>query len=590
MSLKDKISGELPFFWVLAALFILALFFVIQVRLDIKPILEGDANGYYSQVVSFIFDRSFWWMERQVLLNPQRGHYHSVPVGTALLWAPFFSLFHLLSIILSKLGFAVSTDPMSLFHRFSAYFANLLYSFIGIALTFRLLRSHYPIWISGLCSLAAVAGTATLNTTIWQTTMNHAPSFFAVTLFIYYWHQQRNDPTARSMIILGLAGGMMILVRWQNGLFLILPLLDMIWRLYQAMRSRNFIIIPRIIGINALIIPSALIGFSPQIIYWQYIHEKLFVYYYAGSSFLRPQHPKLLSMFFSTNHGLLVWTPFLGIGLIGLIIGARRRLLLISLLIAFFMQAYINSCVKFYGIGMHYGLRQFACVTAIIAFGAAELLQQVSGRRLSIPTVALYLVLVAYNALFLHQFASGYIPTVGELSFRQILTDKIRLLSTGLKPLEVDQQMAKEHKFLMALNLSPVDYFTSLAGKPDFIVKINRSYSRGFVEVDNQEAPFIAIYSTPRGYASYLFENGYMSGVFRSYEDRCYCDDRFIDFTCDGITDFLEPGMGIEETAAFLNISLPDDNLETIERLKYDNVVLMFKDGRLEDIMYSLSR
>ena len=56
--------------------------------------------------------------------------------------------------------------------------------------------------------------------------MSHASSLFAVSLFLLVWHAGRGCRTVRGWVGLGLAAGLMVLVRELNWLFLLVPAVD----------------------------------------------------------------------------------------------------------------------------------------------------------------------------------------------------------------------------------------------------------------------------------------------------------------------------------------------------------------------------
>ncbi len=561
---RQDMCSDRNVYRLLFVLFIGCLLFLIIFKFKGREIiLEGDAFGYYAQVVSFVIDHDFFWMDRIQYFNPQPHFYHSVPVGTAILWAPFFGLFHICAIFFNKLGLPISTSVYSTFHQASAYFANLVYSFLAILLTYKTLCLFYSRRVSIMSSLAVIGGTSVLNTTIWQTTMNHAPSYFIVTIFVYYWLQQRDKPTCKSLIILGFAGGLMCMVRWQNALFMVLPFFDALRDQLRAARKLDLKDFSAATLKHGLFLPAVLIGFSPQNIYWKTIHDKYFVYYYAHSNFLSIKLPDWRPILFSTNHGLITWTPMVGIALIGLLAGFKKKSVHILLFMAFLLQLHLNSSVIYYGTGIHFGLRQFANCTTIFALGIAELLSTMKKASLQRAFIAVLLFLVVWNMLFLYQYEHNFIPLTGHLTMRQLVWDK--LLMFFVEPGELIANIAREHKFLISPNIYDAKVFRRIAGEPDYIVDLSYDISRAFPRLLSSK-PYILIYRTGDGFASYLFEDDIMAGIFRPYEDICFCDDHFPDLKCKQLWRFIDCGATFEEVRAFLNISTDEQVIIDLQK------------------------
>ena len=61
-----------------------------------------------------------------------------------------------------------------------------------------------------------------------ESSLSHANSFFAATLFVYFWHVSSNRRSVLKWSLLGLLAGLMVLVRFQNVIFLVFPLIEMI--------------------------------------------------------------------------------------------------------------------------------------------------------------------------------------------------------------------------------------------------------------------------------------------------------------------------------------------------------------------------
>lgn len=99
-----------------------------------------------------------------------------------------------------------------------------------------------------------------------------------------------------------------------------------------------------------------------------------------GESYLRWGEPRPIPLLLSAYHGLLPWTPALGLGLVGLLLAARtgERLqarLASGGLVAALACAYVSSVpVDWWG-GNAYGPRRFTVLVPLAALGLAALLR-----------------------------------------------------------------------------------------------------------------------------------------------------------------------------------------------------------------------
>jgi len=127
----------------------------------------------------------------------------------------------------------------------------------------------------------------------------------------------------------------MILVRPQNILFgiAILP---------QLIDFRNFIL-------NKFISRSLYIGIAacliliPQLIVWKIVCGEFILYSYEKEVFYFTK-PALFKSLFSAKHGLIYWTPIVGLALGGLFLSLKRYKKIALLLIAcFVLQWYLNA-------------------------------------------------------------------------------------------------------------------------------------------------------------------------------------------------------------------------------------------------------
>jgi hypothetical protein len=133
------------------------------------------------------------------------------------------------------------------------------------------------------------------------------------------------------------------------------------------------------------------------------------------------------SVLFSSDHGLLSWTPLLGFALLGLFLpftaGKWVKAYLVLAAVAFYYV--ISSYPYWYGMSS-YGNRFFISLTPLFVVGLALLLEGV-GRlfrsfRFAYAMQGLVLVVFAlWNLAFIFQWGTHMVPARGQISWRTMV-------------------------------------------------------------------------------------------------------------------------------------------------------------------------
>lgn len=350
--------------------------------------VNSDGSNYFAYLRSAVFDRDLdfhnefsrfdkaFWDTYKPKETPT-GHYTNVfSVGPAVLWAPFYLAAHLFVIISNLLGAGFTPDGFSAPYLAAVNLGSLIYSFAGICLAYRLCRQFFDRWPSLLASASVWLATFITYYVVYQPFMSHAVSFFTVTLFVYYWQRTRPRRTAIQWALLGLAAGLMMLVRWQNGLIMIIPALESLISYISAVFAHKWAVIRSLLKNNILFLASMLAAFSPQIAAWKMIYGSFFTIP-QGTGFLRWNAPFIWEVLFSSRHGLFSWSPIVYFAAIGWLMFVKRdRLLAAGLTAAFVLMLYMNSIISDWWAGWGFGMRRFDAFILLFALGLAEVLQR----------------------------------------------------------------------------------------------------------------------------------------------------------------------------------------------------------------------
>ncbi len=161
-------------------------------------------------------------------------------------------------------------------------------------------------------------------------------------------------------------------VRWQNGVYLLLPAVDLL----GAVLRRESVI--GLVRRGLLIAGGVFAGILPQMLAWKAIYgEYLLPYPPHGADFLRLDRPFLLNTLFSSRHGLLSWTPVFWLCFLGLIPLTKRNPRRFAILWApVLIMTYVNACSGDWWSGGAYSNRRFDSLLPVFALGLAAFLER----------------------------------------------------------------------------------------------------------------------------------------------------------------------------------------------------------------------
>jgi hypothetical protein len=325
------------------------------------------------------------------------------PLGSALLWSPFYLLAHAGVLAARGLGADVPADGFSLPYAAAACYASALYGFLGLLLVQDgLLRfGGFGPAAATLAVAALWLGTPVLYYMTLAPAFSHAASLFVVALLLWLWLRARSRPEARAWewAAVGAAGGLAGLVREQDMLFLALPAADLAWR--AARGPRRAPVLARL----ALVAGSAAVAFIPQLLAYRAINGRF------GPSHLVARKmaygsPHFLDVLFDPGHGLFAWSPLLVVAAAGLLFVAARGKTAPLVLLAggLLLQVWINGSVESWTQAGAFGSRRFVSSTPVFAWGLAAVLEAALPRLGRAPVAAVLGLFVWWNVSLMVQF------------------------------------------------------------------------------------------------------------------------------------------------------------------------------------------
>jgi len=226
---------------------------------------------------------------------------------------------------------------------------------------------------------------------------------------------------------MGLAGGLVALMRLPDVTYLALPLVDglMVTKSKTGPSLRS-----KVTGILAYE-SAALLVFIPQMAVWQVLYGSPLIsgYLYRDQITFFCLAPHVIQVLFSPLHGLYIWHPVLLFATAGIAVLYRhdsRLALLLALGLA--MQVYVIGAWQYWSQGDAFGGRMFISSLPGLALGLGALLERVIARGM-LSTVGLMSIgFIIWNGLLLLQYRLGYIAMNAPLTLEQFMVGKLRMI------------------------------------------------------------------------------------------------------------------------------------------------------------------
>ena len=426
------------YIFLLILLFLIVFYFFHK---DENRRLNYDGIAYYSYLRSLFFDQDldfaneyeelgYFEVESYPKEKTATGYYpNSWSIGPAILWIPFLIIAHLLALFFNLFGYNIPLDGYNPLYTGLVAVGTSVYGFLGFFLVFLVLRRYFSQRISFLATGVMLASSPVLWYMFNQPFYAHALSFFAVSLFIYYWLRMPQEGSYRHWIILGLIAGLMSLIRWSNVVFIAIPFAGTLIKYYISTKKKGKERI-KLKTLSKKIVLFLLVFtaiFSPQLIAWKIIYGSAFTIP-QGSAYIHWARPFISELLFSSRHGLFSWSPIIYLSVIGLLLFLRRDFsfgLLIWLSLV--LVTYINSVAgTWWGEGS-FGMRRFCCCLLLFSLGLAALLDWLKKRAfLAICLIMGFFVL--WNLLLLEQFNKNLISSIDPVPFSLVGENQARLL------------------------------------------------------------------------------------------------------------------------------------------------------------------
>jgi hypothetical protein len=328
--------------------------------------------------------------------------------GTGILWLPTY----VAVAAATRVAGAGALTGYEIALRWTTAAVSAGYGLGAILVAWRLAKRATGRWAAGLASATLMFSTPMLYYQFREPFYSHCASAMMVGLFVVSWWQaaEAAHRAPISGLLLGVIGGTAAIVRTQNAVYLVLPLLTGLMRAAGAARRSDVRALRATLAWLAYVGAAAIAVLSVQLAVWRVLYGR-WLALPQGPTFMDWRAPWVLPLLLSSYKGLLPWMPVVVPGTLGLLLLARRRPhVAVPLLIALCLQVYVNACVNDWFGGGGYGPRRFTGTVTILLVGYAALVgfRRETGYRLGMVAVS--------AALATHQWlliCRGFVDEIG---------------------------------------------------------------------------------------------------------------------------------------------------------------------------------
>ena len=443
---------------------LLLLFFLCSLPF-LNPWVRGDGVGYYAYARAPLIEHSLDFTKDYQHANESfrgprldesnhpradfrtpTGHLENhFTIGPAILWAPFLLVTHLGVLLARALGSSVAADGFSAPYRITMALATALYGFLSVVLAFRLARQYVEERWALLATLFIWWASSLPVYMYFNPSWSHAHSSFAVALFIWYWHETRYSRSLGQWLILGLISGLMLNVYYANAMLLAVLAVEAARQYLPAFRpdashasATEALRVTQLLARHILFGVFVLVCLIPTIITRYVIYGSPFESGYIPLKQWNWLSPYFFSVLFSSNHGLLSWTPILVLAIAGLFLFCRRQPSVGAPLLAGLFAFYVFiACYPDWAGISSYGNRFFISLTSFFILGLAVFFDRAaqlfhSRRAAFAAAIVLLAVFTLWNAGLIFQWGSHLIPARGPVSFSEIAHNQFFLVPRQL--------------------------------------------------------------------------------------------------------------------------------------------------------------
>ena len=415
-----------------------------------NPWIRGDGVGYYAFARALMIERNLDFQRdyqsanagfRDARLDENglpRSTFRTVTghldnhftVGPAILWAPFLLTAHAGVSLARAMGSHVAADGFSAPYRFAMAFGTAVYGFLGLLLAYRLAGKYVDKRWAFLATIAIWWSSSLPVYMYFNPSWSHAHSAFTVALFLWYWRETLDRRTTRQWCVLAAIAGLMLNVYYANVTVLVVLVIEGVPQYLPISPKdpqRETAAAPQLFARHLLFCFIVILCLLPTFVSRYLIYGSPFESGYVPLSEWAWGSPYFLSVLFSSNHGLLVWTPVVILSIAGLVLFRLREPRVGTPILAAALAFYLLiACYPDWAGISSYGNRFFVSLTAPFIVGLAVLLDRAaklfrSARAALLAASSVVACLILWNIAFLFQWGTHLVPARGPIVWREMI-------------------------------------------------------------------------------------------------------------------------------------------------------------------------
>ena len=296
----------------------------------------GDAMGYYMYLSSTFIYKNHKSIEELPTNKGIRPFIHSYAAqigsgqrtpkgyvlnqytyGIALLELPFFLTAHVWEYLRGGNGNGFSPS-----YQLAVMLSSLFYGFLGLWITYRVLKQYFSQPIASITAALILIGTNLFWFLFYQQGMAHVPLFFLFALLLHYTIKIYSVGSYPHFICLGFVAGRITVIRPIDGLCILIPILYNNGKPF-LINKWNFIVSHW----HKILIAgcSFVVPIIPQLLYWKWLTGYWVYDSYGPNQAFDFLHPKLLAGLFGPSNGWLFYTPLMLLAIAGLLFRKNYR-------------------------------------------------------------------------------------------------------------------------------------------------------------------------------------------------------------------------------------------------------------------------
>lgn len=385
--------------------------------------IGGDGNQYYILLRSPVldrdldFDNDFAGLGAAPVMSVQGESTSRMPIGAALTWLPPFLVVHLVALVASVLGAPWRADGFGTLYQATITTSTYVYVLASLAGLEAFLRRRHGPAIALLATLGVFLATPLLYYATANPSMSHGVQAAAATAFVLAWLWARAGEDRRRWLLTGLLGGLVCVIRPQDAVLLVLPLLDLLRRGRSALPvAPAFLAGPVALGLLQLAV-------------WLSLYGTAFAEVISGQSYVGHTESHPIDLMFSARHGLFTWTPLYLAAVLGWALWARRDASTAALFATTFgLAVFVNGAMQDWWGSESFGQRRMLGLTPLFAIGLGETIAFLRRRPLVLPAAALA-ALAAWNLQFAYIFNSEMLaPRTQAVSLDRLAASQVEVL------------------------------------------------------------------------------------------------------------------------------------------------------------------